>query len=281
MKPELLIVSNGFKGTWQAIEYGAWLAELMQQKLILLGVNEKLSSAAIDEHHPLEDIFARAVDIFQKRGLQYELVVHNGDAEQIIPEVANQGTYLTVVSPLGRSRLRHWLTGRSFRALMEQITGPLLYVPEMRLPLKKILISAGGLGYEVNAENLALQIATRSRAEVTILHVVPPTDLNYPTANVALEHVNDLQETDTILGRSLRKGMEIAREASLEARLTMRQGHVVEEIVAEVHQGNYDMVCMGSRYGTHALRQLYTPNVTAEVADAVLCPLLTVRHMLK
>lgn len=278
MKSELLIVTNGFTGTWKAVEYGAWLAELMQQEITLLGVNEKLSSAAIDEHHPLEDIFARAVDMFQKRGVQYQLIIRNGDAKQIIAEYANQGKYIAVVSPLGRSRLRHWLTGRSFRALMEEITGPLLYVPKMRLPLKKILISAGGLGYEVSAENLALQIATRSRADVTILHVVPPTDLNYPTANVALEHVSDLQDTDTVLGRSLRRAMEIAQEANLEAKLTTRQGRVVEQIIAEVQEGNYDMVCMGSRYSTHALRQLYTPNVTAEVAEAVHCPLLTVRH---
>ena len=279
MKSELLVATNGFTGTWKAVEYGAWLAELMQQKLILLGVAENRSSAAIDEHHPLADIFAGAVDVFKQRGLEYELVIRNGEAEQVISEYANRGDYITVVSPLGRSWLRHWLTGRSFRALMEKITGPLLHVPEMRLPLKKILISAGGLGYEVSAENLALQIATRSRAEVTILHVIPPTDMNYPTTSVTLEHVNDLQDTDTILGRSLRKGMEIAREANLDAQLTTRQGHVVEEIVAEVEQGNYDMVCMGSRYSTHALRQLYTPNVTAEVAEAVHCPLLTVRHM--
>lgn len=278
MKPELLIATNGFTGTWRAIEYGAWLASVMQRKVTLLGVNEQRSFAAIDEHHPLEDIFARAVEMFQRKGVAYDLVVRNGDAEQVIPEYANGGDYIAVVAPLGRSRLRHWLTGRSFRALMEQITVPILYVPKMRLPLRKILISAGGLGYEVSAENLALQVATRSRANVTILHVVPPADLNYPTTNVAREHVNDLQDTDTILGRSLRKGLDIAREANLEAKLITRQGHVVEEIIAEVKEGNYDMVCMGSRYSRHALRQLYTPNVTAEVAEAVDCPVLTVRH---
>lgn len=278
MKSELLIATNGFTGTWRAIEYGAWLASVMQRKVTLLGVNEQRSFAAIDEHHPLEDIFASAVEMFQKGGVAYDLVVRNGDAEQVIPEYANGGDYIAVVGPLGRSRLRHWLTGRSFRTLMEQITVPILYVPKMRLPLRKILISAGGLGYEVSAENLALQVATRSRADVTILHVVPPADLNYPTTNVALEHVNDLQDTDTILGRSLRKGLDIAREANLEAKLITRQGHVVEEIIAEVKDGNYDMVCMGSRYSRHALRQLYTPNVTAEVAEAVDCPVLTVRH---
>ncbi|HSL44489.1 MAG TPA: universal stress protein [Anaerolineales bacterium] len=278
MKFDLLIATNGYRNTWRAIEYGAWLAALMRVKVNLLGVAERRSLAEIDDHHPLEDIFASAVELFKEKGLEYNLVIQNGDAEHIIPEMANQGDFITVVSPLGRSWLRHWLMGRSFRGLMEQIKGPILYVPEIRLPLKKILISAGGLGYEVNAENLALQVATLSRAEVTILHVIPPTDLDYPTSNMARDHVSDLQDTDTVLGRSLRQGLEIAKDAKLTAKLITRQGHVVEEIVAEVRAGNYDMVCMGSRYGGHTLRQLYTPNVTAEVAEAVNCPVLTVRH---
>jgi nucleotide-binding universal stress UspA family protein len=281
MKTELLIATNGFKGTWAPIEYGAWLAELMQAKVTLLGVTETLNPAAIDDHHPQEDIFANAVELFQKRGVEYDLEIRNGHAEQIIPERANQSDFLTIVSPLGRSRLRHWLTGRSFRVLMEEIKGPILYVPEIRLPLKRLLISAGGLGYEVDAENLALQVATLSRADVTIVHVIPPTDLDYPTTRDIIGHAGDLQDTDTLLGRSLRKGLDIAEKAGLNAKLITRQGHVVEEILAEVKSGSYDMVCMGSRYSAHALRQLYTPNVTAEVAEAANCPLLTVRHMPK
>jgi nucleotide-binding universal stress UspA family protein len=279
MTPEFLIATNGSKGTWAAIEYGAWLAARMQAKVLLLGISEKPAPGAIDDHHPLDDIFARAVEAFQKNGLEYTLEIQKGQAEQVLPVRANQGDFLTIVSPLGRPWLRRWLTGRSFRALMEGIKGPILYVPEVRLPLKNILISAGGLGYEVDAENLALTVAALSRADVTILHVVPPTDLDYPTTRDARKHVKDLQDTDTILGRSLRKGLEIAEAAGLNAKLITRQGHVVEEILAQIKNGNYDLVCMGSRYSAHALRQLYTPNITAEVAEATSCPLLTVRHL--
>jgi nucleotide-binding universal stress UspA family protein len=279
MKPELLIATNGFKATWTGIEYGAWFANSMRMKVTLLGVSEKPHPSAIDDHHPLEELFAKAVDLFRKKNVEYSLELRNGNAEQVIPEKANQGGFLTVVTPLGRSWFRHWLTGRSFRVLMEEIKGPILYVPAIRLPLKNLLISAGGLGYEVDAENLALQVATVTRADVTLLHVIPPTDLDYPTTRDVREHAGDLQDTDTILGRSLRKGISIAKEAGLNAKLVTRQGHVVEEILGELKQGNYDMVCMGSRYSTHALRQLYTPNVTAEVAGAVTCPLLTVRHL--
>jgi nucleotide-binding universal stress UspA family protein len=279
MKSELLIPTNGFKGTWAAIEYGAWFAQSMQMKVTLLGVTERLSQAAIDERHPLEDIFAKAVELFQKKGVEYSLEIRNGEAEQVISERAKQGDFITVVSPLGRSRFRRWLTGRSFHVLMEQIKGPVLYVPEVRLPLKRLLISVGGLGYEVTAENLAFQVATSTRADVTILYVIPPTDLDYPTTRDVREHVKNLQDTDTLLGRSLKKALDAAEAAGLNARLITRQGHIVEEILDEVREGNYDMVCMGSHYSAHALRQLYMPNITAEVAESANCPMLTVRRL--
>ncbi|MEW6085882.1 MAG: universal stress protein [Chloroflexota bacterium] len=278
MKSEFLIVTNGFKGTWSAIEYGAALAQYMRMKTTLLGVTEELNPAAIDDHHPLEDIFAQAVELFQKLGVEYSLEIRNGVAERIIPEVANQQDFITVVSPLGRPQFKRWLTGRSIHLLMEQIRNPILYVPQTRLPLKKLLITVGGLGYEKAAENIAVQVARASDAEVTILYVVPPTELNYPSTRNVQEHINDLADTDTLPGRSLRKAMEIAQEAGLKAKAKARQGHIVEEILAEIQEGDYDLVCMGSSYSAHALRQYYAPNITAEVAESVHCPVLTARH---
>jgi nucleotide-binding universal stress UspA family protein len=279
MKPEMLIVTNGYKGTWPAVEYGAALAGSLRMKITLLGATEELNPAAIDDHHPLEDIFARAVELFQRSGVEYRLDVRNGAAEKIVPEVANQDDTITAVGPLGRPALRHLLTGRSIRSLMERIHNPILYVPEARLPLKKILITVGGLGYEEAAENIAIQAASANQAAITILYVIPPTDLDYPTTRKMQRHVRDLIETDTVPGRSLKKALEVARQAGTEARAITRQGNVVEEILAEINEGDYGLVCMGSAYSAHTLRQYYAPNVTAEVAESTRCPVLTARFV--
>lgn len=273
----VLITTNGFKGTWSAIEYGAWFAESLQAKITLLGVTEKLNPAAIEDHHPLEDVFERAVSLFKEKGVAYSLEVQNGDAEEVISKKANSGDFITVVSPLGRPQLRRWLTGRSIRHFIETISNPILYVPEVRLSLNKLLICIGGLGFEVQAEDLALQIAMKTQAEVTLLHIVPPVDLDYPTTRVVSEHWRDLINTDTVLGRNLRKAVETVEAAGLIARVEVRTGHVVEEIDSVLKAGNYDLLCMGSPYGGNALRQLYAPNVTAEIAEAAHCPVLTAR----
>ena len=143
----------------------------MQLKVRLLGVAESLTPAAIDDHHPLEDVFARAIELFEQKEIEYDPEIQNGDSEQVIPQKANSGDFITVVSPLGRPRIRRWLTGRSIRPLMEKIQGPILYVPEARLPLKKMLISIGGLGYEVAEEKPAFEEGGASKEDITILHV--------------------------------------------------------------------------------------------------------------
>jgi len=276
--PELLIVTNGYKETWHAIEYGTWFAQTMQMKITLLGVTEGLNPAAIDDHHPLEDIFESAASLFRDRDVEYSLEVQNGEAEKVIPEKANNGNFIVVISPLGRPQLKRWLTGRSLRPLMERIVCPILYVPEIRLPIKRTLVCIGGLGYAEAAEELAFQVADANKAEVTILHVISPSDLDYPSTKGVRDHVDDLAETNTLQGRNLKKGLEIAHKYGLEARSVVRQGNVVEEILAEAKVGNYDLVCMGSLYSAHALRQFYTPNVTAEVAESLHCPVLTARY---
>ena len=278
MKPDLLIATNGFTGTWPSIEYGTWLAATLETKITLLGVTENLNPAAIDDHHPLEDVFARAVELFQKNGVAYSLEVQNGNAEDIIPSRARHGDYIVVLGPLGRPQFRRILTGRSIRHLLEEIEQPILYVPESKLPLKKILICIGGLGYEVNAEHIAMQMAIKSRAEITLLHIVPPIDLNYPTAKTVRSNWKNLADTDTPVGRSLRQALDVARNDGLTANITARQGNVVEEILAELKEGNYDLLCMGSMYSSNALRQRYAPNVTAEIADGTTCPVLSARY---
>ncbi len=278
MTPDILIPTNGYKGTLPAIEQGTWLAKTLDAKITLLGVTENLSPAAIDDHHPLEEVFELAVGLFEKSGAVYRLEVQKGGAEEIIPQRARQEDCIVALGPLGRPQIRHLLTGRSIRHFIEEIEQPIMYVPQSKLPVEKILICVGGLGYEVTAEHLAMQIALKSRAEITLLHIVPPVDFDYPTARTIRENWQRPEQTDTPIGRSLRKGLEIAGADGLTAIVRGRQGNVVEEILAEAKEGNYDLICMGSSYSVQSLRQLYAPNVTSEIADSARRPVLTARY---
>ena len=279
MKPEILVATNGFEGTWPGIEYAAWLGKTMHMPVTLVGIIEEKERPNIDaETHPLDEIFSRALALFKSKKLENHLELHEGQAEEILPKIAREKDFLTLLTPLGRPPLRRLLFRRSFHQLMADIEGPIVYVPSACVAPAHILICLGGLGYVRNAEELALEIAKKVKAQVTLLHVVPPIDLDYPEARAVRENWEHLEDSDTFSGRNLRAGLEMARKAGFKANLKIRQGNVIEEIVAEAVRGPYDLVCMGSQYGENGLRQLYAPNITAEVAETINCPVLTVRH---
>ena len=223
MKQNILIVTNGYKETWSAIEQGAWLAKNLEADITLLGVTENLNPAAIDDHHPLEDVFEKAVSLFDAEGLAYKLEVQNGSAEEVIPMKAKEKESIVVLSPLGRNQIKRFIAGRSIRHFMEEIEQPILYVPQTRLPVKKILTCMGGLGYEVTAEHLAVKIAMKSRAEITLLHIAPPVDLDYPTSRAIRDHWQTPEDTDTPIGRSLRQALEIAKADGDHQRFALHQ----------------------------------------------------------
>ena len=277
MSSEILIVTNGTKESYPAIEQGAWLASALGSKITLLGITEKLDPAAIDSTHPLEVTFERAVSLFNAQGAAYRLEVRNGSAEKVVPQEARLNDSIVVMSPLGRPQFQRFMAGRSIRHFIEEIEQPLLYVPEARLPVKRILISVGGLGYDVTAEHIAMQVAMKSGAEITLLHIVPPIDLNYPTAQTVSQNWEHLSDTDTPVGRSLRQSLENAKTAGLTASIKVRHGNVIEEIFAETEEGKNDLLCMGSSYSVHSLRQMYSANVTAEIMERVHCPVMTAR----
>lgn len=279
MNSEILVATNGYSRTWSGVEYAAWLAGIMDVPVTLIGIIEKKQRPNIDEEvHPLEGIFSRAVALFQENNLAYHLEIHEGWAEDVIPRKAKEKDFLTVITPLGRPPLRRIVLGRSFHQLMADITGPLLYVPAACIPPTHIIICLGGLGYGLTAENLGLDIASRIKAPVTLLHVVPPIDRDYPESRTVRENWDHLVETDSLLGRTLRTALDVAQKKDLKVNLKLRQGIVIEEILSELKVGEYDLVCMGSPYSGHGLRQFYAPNVTAEVAETIGCPVLTVRY---
>jgi nucleotide-binding universal stress UspA family protein len=277
MSFDILIVTNGTQESFPAVEQGMWLAKTLGKKITLLGVTEKLNPAAIDSVHPLETVFEKAVSLFETQGAEYRLEVRNGSAERVVPVEAKKNDSIVVLGPLGRPQFQRMMTGRSIRTFIEAIAQPVLYTPVTHVPVKKILISMGGLGYDVNAEHIAMQIAKGCGAEVVLLHIIPPIEFDYPTAKEMNEHWQSLTETDTPIGRSLRASLESAKAAGLTASVTVRRGNVIEEILAESREGNYDLLCMGSSYSVHSLRQMYSANVTAEIMERAHRPVMTAR----
>ncbi len=269
----LLLCTNGSPHSLPALEYGCWLAGALGRPVDLLGIVEREAARA-----EVQAAVERTAAALRARGIEANLHLRRGRAEVAISEHAAQAEALTVVGPLGRPWFQRLARGSSFRELLALIEAPILLVPQVRLPLQCILLCTGGLSHAFDLERLGIDLARQVGAALVLLHVVEPVSLDYPLAREIDAHWRNLLETDTPPARNLRGAVQMAEEAGVSVQVRIRRGAPVHEILQELRSGGYDLVGLGSPYSAHSLRHLFMPNVTADVAEAARCPVLSVRH---
>jgi len=270
---ELLLCANRDSSSQPALEYGVWLAALLKVPVVLLGIVERLGS-----RQEIEGLIAKACRQLDEQGLSYRTLIIEGSVEKVIAREAARGEYLTLVGFLGRSCWRRLWRGRSFRQLMDLIESPLLYVPSTRFSIRRILVCTGGLRYAEGVLHMVKPIAQASGACVTLLHITEPASLDFPLADELKEYRENLLESSTPQAQYIQQALTEFDNAGITVEMKHRRGYIVHEILKETQEVDYDMVGLGSQHGVETLRHLFTPNVSAEVVEAVDLPVLVVRY---
>lgn len=269
---QLLLVSNGEPSTQAGLNYGVWLAETLRLPSLLLGVAERSG-----QRNKVQALLEKTSRQLEEKGLSSKTLIREGNVSIRTIQQTRGREFITVVSPMGRPAWKRWIRGRSFRRMLAEIPTPMFYVPKARTPVRKILVCMGGLGYALSMERTILWLAKHSGAHVTLLNVVEPISFDYPTSREVHAHLGDLVETDTPQGRNLREALKTAQALSVAVEVKVRQGTTVHEIREEIRSGDYDLVGMGSPHSPDSLRHYFMPNVTAEVAEVIDRPVLTVQ----
>lgn len=269
---ELIICLQAGMPEYPELDYGIELAGLMRVDVRFLCMRQRGSAAK------LKTAVQAGSKVLEENGLSAEVVWVSGSLVEVIEQavLAYPQALVLFSDRYGTAWQRLSRTIR-FRHIMAEVSSPLLRVRETCWPLKEILVCSGGFAYTIRLEKLAIRLAQLSGAKLTILHVVEPITLNYSLAREMQDHWENLIETDTPQARHLQQVLAAANAAGVEVEVKVRHGQVVDEIITEAKSGNYDMVGLGSVYSSHSLRGRYRPDVTALVAAAVSCPILTMR----
>jgi len=266
----ILLITNGTKDSLPALEYGMWLSGILKIPVKLVGISENRRMVKT-----VKEAIKNAQFRMDKLDIHYEVQLEQGEACQVICRLANPEENLVIVGPLGRPRWVRWLRGRTFRRIMKNINTPLIYVPAAKNQIEHILVCMGGLGYAHCVENWAIYLAQHSAARITILHIVERAYYEYPTSIQIQTHWEEILSTDTPQAYNLRIAIQNARDAGIPVEIKVRHGDIVHEIIAEIRESQYDLISLGSQGSSRSLRRLFTPNVTAVVAESISIPVLT------
>jgi len=270
----VLLCTDGTSRSSPAVALGCRLAALLKARVTVLGALARPNwEPALSRS--LADVCVNLSDA----GLRCDTVIRQGPPRHAIVIQAGQEHYdMVVVGLLERGRMRRWLRGPSTRRILRDVTAPILVVSADRPTLRHILLCSGDLWYPVETVRLVGQIAQAAGAEVTLLHVTPQPLLRYPILREVEDAWGALLQTDTPEGRNLKAGRDALRGLGIETGVSLRHGPVVEQVMFEIREGEYDLVALGSTYAAQGLRRYFVSSITDFVVEHAGRPVLVVRH---
>jgi nucleotide-binding universal stress UspA family protein len=294
----MLLCTDGSPLGQSALRFGAALARGSAEPATLLGVAERKEDQPHVER-ALHESEAWLSGAPATRTLRARTKVRVGHAaEQILEEVASGGYDLVVVGTRGRRGITRFLLGSTAERVARQAEAPVLLVQGDVEAVERILACTAGGQPGLAAVELAGRVAQLAGAHVTVLHVmsqlpgslVPPAAKplqvipQTPAPKEAPEaQARDLDATaeqlmrgDTWEGKHLREALATLANMEVPGEARVRHGLVLDEIVDEIHEGDYALVVVGSRPATGWMRFLLS-DVSQQIIGCTDRPVLVAR----
>jgi nucleotide-binding universal stress UspA family protein len=250
------------------LEFSAQIAQHVASALALVtgGGQERrpLLDQAVERLHPPESV---AITL---RALP-------GDAQAAILAAARQDSYDLVIvgrlhQPLGRL-----LPGAHSKAIAQRLEPSVLRVHGPARPIRRILLASGGDYHTFDDVGITARLAGPLGAEVTLLHVVSQQSVlfeGFPPRRIS--------PADFLAGSSpeasvLRDAAALLNERGVPVQIKGRVGPVLDEIMAELRIGSYDLLVIGAHRVTSALDHILLEDITGDLLDTSPLPVLVVR----
>jgi len=270
---KILICSDGSERSKRAISFATVIAIATKAETTIFGIAQnpqeelKLGESLLEESGELK-----------ANGVRVEITTKSGDPVTEIVQCTRDRAYdLVAIGAERRGAQEFFLPSAKAYSIAEAISPPLLIVPCERPQLKRILICSGGGVYIENAVKFAARIAKDLSAEIALLSVIPPPPAMHGTLYRRQRDVEALLKSDSALARNLRHEKKMIEDAGVRATIRIGHGIVIDQILNEVMQGDYDLVVAGSWAIRDRWRTYIIGNITREIVNRTDRPVLVVR----
>lgn len=273
---KFLLCSDGSAQAERALRLGASIAAGCQAEVTLLGISETPGAS-----RQLLESLHRSQSWLEEKKVPAELITKSGQAVEEIVKRTEETAYDLVVIGAVRKQTwgRFWMSSKSYE-IIKEIKPPVLSVAGSCSTVGRILLCTGGRRYGEEAIRLAGQLARGTGARVTVLHVMPLPPAIFAGLRKMEETAATLLDSRSELGINLRHARDTLSALGVEAEVRLRYGSVLEEILAETNQGQYDIVVTGSALSPR-LRTYMLGDISREIVNRADCAVLVVRSQPK
>ncbi len=265
-----ILWATDFSATAEAaLEWAVALAKQMNGQLTLLHIaeaEEKFNEQLATEHRQALETVAERL---RQEGLSVNTAVHPGQAAPTIAEQAQKvGADLIALGAHGHTSFREKLLGSTAEQLFSLAPVPVLCVRERRAPqVQHILVPSDLSEAALPALDYAVQLARRTRAKVTLLHVVAP----YEGSPEAWETLK--REVAEELKKWSEQALAVEGMPIVEPKVR-RYHHPGAGITEFARENSVDLIILPT-HGRGALGRLLLGSVASHVVYYAPCPVIS------
>jgi nucleotide-binding universal stress UspA family protein len=200
-------------------------------------------------------------------GVSFSAKFVQGDPVSIMKEEVRQENYEMILMGVHR---RQRLIPSHFRVISQRIIKhsplPIMLIRDIRGKLERMLVCTGGLQISQPVVELSTKLAGQAGLQATVLTVAAAVPSMYTGMMEMEETLEELLRTDTPLAQHLRHSAELLAKSGIRAEIKVRHGDVVEAILEETAEGQYDLVVLGETQ-RQSLIGLLLGNVTQQIIN--------------
>lgn len=210
-----------------------------------------------------------------------QILIKSGNMAEVIEQIAREQTFdVALYASRGRRGLTKLLFGSVAAELGHEISCSLLVVRGAPSPIKRILICTTLDENQMAPITLGGQFAQRVQARVTVLHVMSQIPLIEDAPEDPLKMTaEEAIEKQTREGQRFTQILAHFAAQNITAQPVIRHGLVVDEVLAEVLEGDYDLLVLGAH--AYSIRSRFQSFLVEDVTNAILlntrCPVLIAR----
>lgn len=235
-------------GSNQAVEAASLLEKLGAAggaEVTILGV-----TGTAGDVPTLEQSADRIEHDLEEKGSEVTTLIKSGEpADELVHETQRGAYDLVIVARDPRRRPARLVFRSTTKQLARNVPAHLLLTRRVPERVRRILLCTGAEKPSEQTVRLAGLLTAGSGAQIHLLHVMSQVALRGDSPSQNLEETAaEAMEQHTHEGDHLKDSIQLLRQQGVQAEIIpiLRHGLVVDQVLAELNEGDYDLLVLGS-----------------------------------